>query len=165
MNKFEGTIPLPILEKIKRGQRYINTNLDLSEWGYVKHQMRGTIQKWENVEKRREGNRRHNEEQFRKGGKYYEKWLELDRTGLRGERNKVRGRHQKRWRDYKKIIAPGSQLHHQWQPGTAEYDGVALVERDQHMHGIIKVIQILKGVITVFTEKEIREEKIGYVIE
>ena len=53
-NMSEGAIPLPILEKIKRRQRYINTNLDLSEQGYVKHEMRGTIQKWENAEKRRE---------------------------------------------------------------------------------------------------------------
>jgi hypothetical protein len=107
----------------------------------------------------------HNHETSRKGGKYYEKRLEYAHTGLQGERNKIRTTHANKWRPYKKIIAPDSQIHHEWIFETADFRGVALVEADQHMHGIIKVIQILKGVITVFTEKEIREEEIGYVIE
>lgn len=37
-----------------------------------------------------------------------------------------------------------------------EYDGVALVEADRYQHGIIDVIQILKGKITLLTEKEIK---------
>lgn len=92
----------------------------------------------------------------RKGGKYYEKHLIENRTGLRGERNKIRGEHRKHWRPYKNIIAPDSQLHHQWCPRTAEYTGLALVEADQHIHGIIDVIQILEGEITSLTEKDVR---------
>ena len=93
----------------------------------------------------------------RKGGKYYEKKLKYQHTGLQGERNKVRKLHGRRWRKYKNIIAPDSQLHHQWLPDKSEYSGLALVEADLHMHGIIDVIRILDGEITVFTEKELRE--------
>jgi hypothetical protein len=92
-----------------------------------------------------------------KGGKYYAKRRVYNTTGLRGERNIIRKRDGSKWHFYKKIIAPDSQLHHQWQPDSAEYDGVALVEADAHMHGFIDVIQILDGEITLFTEKEIRE--------
>ena len=95
--------------------------------------------------------------QCRKGGKGYEKKLKYEHTGLLGERNKIRSKHARMWRQYKSIIAPGSQLHHQWRPGTSEYSGLALVEADPHMHGIIDVIRILDGEITVFTEKELRE--------
>ena len=91
-----------------------------------------------------------------KGGKYYEKMTEYNRVGLRSERKAIRGKHQNTWRQYKNIIAPTSQIHHQWRPGTAEYDGVALVEKDQHMHGFIDVIEILGGKITVYTEKELQ---------
>lgn len=92
----------------------------------------------------------------RKGGEYYERALEYQRTGLRRERNKIRRKHGDMWRLYKRIIAPGSVLHHQWQPDSAEYDGVALVEEDKHQHGIIDVIQILEGEITLFTEEFLR---------
>ena len=95
-------------------------------------------------------------EQYCKGGKRYEKNLEDNRTGLRGKRNHVRGRHHRLYTPFKKIIAPGSQFHHQWIPGTADYTGVALVEADQHMHGYIDVIKILEGEITLLTEAEIR---------
>jgi hypothetical protein len=95
-------------------------------------------------------------EVHRKGGRYYENELEYARTGVQGERNTIRGGHRRTYRPYKKIIAPGSQLHHQWRAGTAGYDGVALVETNQHQHGIIDVIQILEGNITLLTEKAIR---------
>ncbi len=91
----------------------------------------------------------------RKGGKHYEKILENSRTGLRHERNLIRSKDRNKWRQYKQIIAPESQCHHEWDPGTANYAGVALVEADQHRHGIIDVIKILEGEITLFTEKEI----------
>ena len=100
-------------------------------------------------------------DQSRKGGKRYSKRLKYNITGLRHERNKIRKIHQKRWSKYKKIIAPDSQLHHQWLPGTAEYSGLALVEKEQHMHGFIDVVKILDGTITLFTEKEIREQGAG----
>ncbi|MEA1957574.1 MAG: hypothetical protein U9N01_04385 [Euryarchaeota archaeon] len=97
-----------------------------------------------------------NREINRRGGKYYEKHLENERIGLRGERNRIRKKHANMYRKYKNIIAPESQLHHQWRPESALYDGLALVEADQHMHGFIDVIQILEGEIKVFTEKELR---------
>lgn len=100
----------------------------------------------------------HNHELSRKSGKRYEKKLEYNRTGLCGERNKVRSKHRKEYYPFKQIIAPDSQLHHSWRPESPDYDGVALVEKDQHMHGIIEVIQILEGEITLFSEREIREQ-------
>ena len=94
-----------------------------------------------------------------KGGKGYEHMLEYQRTGLRGERSKVRSKHRWKWLPYKQIIAPESQIHHEWIPETANYRGVALVEKDQHMHGIIDVIHILEGEITLLTEVEIRNNE------
>jgi hypothetical protein len=94
-----------------------------------------------------------------KGGKFYLKRLEDQKTGLRGERNKLRHIHGRRWRLYKKIIAPESQIHHEWIPGSAEYHGIALVEKNAHQYGTVDVIKILDGKITVFTEKEIQERE------
>ena len=96
-------------------------------------------------------------EASRKGGKYYEKRLEYRRTGLQGQRNKIRSAHRKQYYPYKKVIAPDSQLHHEWIPNTADFRGVALVEKNQHMHGYIDVIQILEGEITLLTEEEIKK--------
>lgn len=95
-------------------------------------------------------------EQNRKGGSHYKKTLENNRIGLRGERGRIRLKHRNAYRQYKNIIAPDSQIHHQWVPGTSDYDGVALVEKDQHMRGFVDVIRILEGDITVFTEEELR---------
>jgi hypothetical protein len=91
-------------------------------------------------------------ERGRNGGKYYEQCRKYKITGLQGVRNKIRGYHNRRWAKYKKFVAHGSQLHHQWAPGSPRYKGVALVEADQHRHGIIDVIRILEGKITMFTE-------------
>ena len=91
-----------------------------------------------------------------KGGKYYESQLRYYSTGLPLERKSVRRIHRQRWGQFKKIIAPDSQIHHEWLPGTADYRGVALVEADQHIHGYIDVIQILEGEIALLTEAEIR---------
>lgn len=99
--------------------------------------------------------KRTDQERHCKGGKYYEQTREYDRTGLRHERNLVRGKHQFRYRPFKQLIAPNSQIHHEWIPGTADYIGVALVETNQHQHGFIDVIQILEGEITLLTESEI----------
>ena len=97
-------------------------------------------------------------EQSRKGGKYYDKHLEYRRTGLQGERNRIRKKHRRFYYPFKQIIAPASQLHHQWVPSTADYSAVALVETDRHMHGSIDVIRILEGQITLFTEAEIASQ-------
>lgn len=121
------------------------------------------------LEKMRDATRKWNEnhpnkvqeashEGSRRGGKYYKRVLKYSHTGLQGERNKIRYKHGRKWRDYKNIVAPGSQLHHAWRPGTSEYSGLALVEADQHRHGIIDVIQVLDGEITLFTEEEIRNQ-------
>jgi hypothetical protein len=91
-------------------------------------------------------------ERNRKGGRYYERKMAYLKQGVPGERHIVRTIHARRWRKYKKIIAPDSQLHHEWIPGTAEYRGIALVEGDAHQHGIIDVIEILEGMITVLLE-------------
>ena len=92
-------------------------------------------------------------ETSRKGGIYYNWKLEYQRTGIPGERARIRHQHGRRWSQYKKVIAHNSQIHHEWIPGTAKYNGVALVEKDQHMHGFIDVIKILEGKITVYIEK------------
>lgn len=90
-----------------------------------------------------------------KGGKYYDKKLEYKRTGLQRERGIVRNVHATQYREYKQIIAPESQIHHEWIPKTPNYNGMALVETNQHQHGIIDVIQLLEGNITLLTEADI----------
>lgn len=100
-----------------------------------------------------------NQEIHRKGGKYYGQHLEYNRTGLQGERHKIRMKH---WHIYHTIkqATPNSVIHHEWIQGTAEYRGVALVEEEAHQNGIIKVIKILEGDITVFTEGKLRGQNI-----
>lgn len=112
------------------------------------------------VEAHPENVRKNNRMHSRKGGRGYARKLIYGRTGIPGEKNKIRALHSLKWRQYKNIIAPNSQLHHQWEIGTAKYTGLALVEADSHMHGFINVIKILKGGITLFTEKEIREQEV-----
>lgn len=114
------------------------------------------------LEKNREWNQRNpdrnkatNMEIGRKGGKYYEKHRICKNIGIQGKRNVVRGGHRRQWRQYKNIIAPDSQCHHNWCPNSAEYTGLALVEADAHRHGFIDVIEILAGEVNLFTEREI----------
>ena len=101
----------------------------------------------------------YSQEQGCKGGKRYGKKLKYQYTGLQGERNKIRYKH---WRKYRIIrqATPSSQIHHEWIPGTAKYRGVALVDKELHMRGIIKVIKVLEDEITIFTEKEIRVQEV-----
>ncbi len=94
----------------------------------------------------------HHEEQ-RKGGRRYEKHLKYKTTGIPGEKERIRGKHNYYYRSCKRIVAPGSQLHHEWIANTPNYRGVALVEADPHRHGIIDPILILEGAITLLTEK------------
>jgi hypothetical protein len=115
---------------------------------------RASVMKWR--EEHPEVVRASNQERGRKGGKNYEKALEYWRTGIAGEKKRIRTKHQIHYRQYKNIIAPGSQIHHEWIPGTADYRGVALVEADQHMHGIVDVIEVLDGKITIQTEEDVR---------
>ena len=97
-----------------------------------------------------------NKRERRKGGKDYEARQKYETTGLQGRKKKIRMKHAKKWRRYKQIVAPESQCHHEWISGTSQYRGVALVEKDQHIHGMINVIRILEGKITLFTEEEVR---------
>lgn len=99
------------------------------------------------------------QEQCRKGGKYYDNHLEYNQTGIQGERHTIRVTHARQWKPYKDIITPDSQIHHEWIPKTAEYRGVALVEAKPHQYGIIDVILILDGEITLLTEGEVKGEK------
>ena len=99
----------------------------------------------------------HSHEQMHKGGKGYIAQLKYNRSGVQGERHIVRSKHGLFYRPFKQIIAPESQIHHEWIPDTAGYTGVALVEKDQHMHGYIDVIKILEGDITLFTEEQIQQ--------
>ena len=101
----------------------------------------------------------YNQEGSCKGGKYYKAKLEYQRTGLQQQRRKIRWHHWHLYRHIKKAIAPNSVFHHEWIPGTADYRGVALVDKGLHRRGIIKVIKLLEGQITLFTEKEIKEQE------
>lgn len=104
--------------------------------------------------------KKHDQEIGRKGGRYYEKMCSRRATGVPHEKSLIRGKHNRQYREYKKLIAPWSHIHHGWlNDGTAAYSGVALVEADAHMHGIVDVIRILEGEITLFTEKELREQQ------
>jgi hypothetical protein len=85
--------------------------------------------------------------------------LKDNRTGLQGARNKIRLKHRNQYRPYKQIIAPDSQIHHEWIPKTAEYRGLALVEANAHQYGIVDVIQILDGKITLLTEEQVRKAR------
>ena len=126
-----------------------------SRQGY-KNELAGSAIWWsKNLEKIEEYAKGRN----RPGGIYYDEILRKNKEGLRHERAKRRGRDGHKYREYKQIIDPEglSQVHHSWYRGSAECSGIALVEKSQHQHGYIDVIQILEGEITLFTEAEIRE--------
>lgn len=99
-------------------------------------------------------------ERNRPGGRYYGTVLRKNKEGLRHKRANRRSRDGQKYRHYKKIIDPNglTQLHHSWYGGSAECEGVALVEKEQHQHGYIDVIEILEGNITILTEDEIRRQ-------
>ena len=126
-------------------------------WAKVLEQGREKTKKYK--EEHPEQVKADNRELIRKGGKYYDKHQEYQHTGLQGARNRIRNKHRRQYKPYKMIIAPESQIHHEWVPKTAEYTGVALVEADQHMHGFVDVIQILDGKITLLTEEEVKRGK------
>ena len=103
-----------------------------------------------------------NAEVNRKGGKYHETVLRYRSSGVPLLKCKIRSLHNSIYRKYKRIIDPLglTQIHHEYlNDGTANFRGVALVEVVQHQHGIIDVIQILEGQITLFTDKEIRDQR------
>ena len=157
-------------EFIRRyGEEEYNRHLEQSRAYHKEHreEVRARANKWNeehreahnaNSKKYREKHPKqviaHSQERVRKGGKHYAKKLEYEHTGLQGARNKIRVTHANKYRPYKDIIAPESQVHHEWLPETSEYRGVALVEKDAHMHGFVDVIQILD--VTLLTEEQIR---------
>lgn len=147
-------------ERLRRARKWHKEN---SKKVKIRHRKSRTINSKKansKLKKWREANpqkvKEYNQELCRKGGKRYEAALKYNRTGLPGERNRIRAKHRGLWSIYKKTIAPNSQIHHCWIANTAEYRGVALVEANQHMHGFINVIEILEGEITLFAEEEIR---------
>jgi len=102
----------------------------------------------------------HHEEANRKGGKHYVETLRKQQEGLRGKRSLKRVKDAKKYKPLKNLVDPDgnlTQVHHQWLPGSAECRGVAIVEKDRHIHGYIDVIRIVEGEITLFTEEEIRQ--------
>ena len=104
----------------------------------------------------------HNAELYHKSGKYYEQQTKYKKTGIPGEKAVIRGMHGRIYRIFKRIIDPFglTQIHHEYlNDGTANFRGVALVEKEEHQHGIIDVIHILDGKITLFTEKEIKDQR------
>ena len=101
----------------------------------------------------------YNQEGSHKGGKRYAVKQKYQTTGLQGERHRVRTKHAKIYYNIKQAT-PNNVLHHEWIQGTAKYRGVALVDKEAHQNGIIKVIKILEGKITLFSEKEIAEQGI-----
>jgi hypothetical protein len=122
-----------------------------------KEEANAATRKWreEHPEQVLENNKRSSQEKCRTNGKYYDKKLVYKRTGIPGDKNRIRNKHNKQYHPYKDIIAQDSQIHHEWIPPTDEYRGVALVEADAHMHGFVDVIAILDGEITVLTEEQI----------
>jgi hypothetical protein len=110
--------------------------------------------KLENPERVQDGSRKQNKEHSRKGGKYYLKKQRYNSTGIQGERHRIRIKHANKWRLFKRIVAPATQIHHEWVSGTSRYRGVALVEKNAHQYGIIDVIKILDGKITLLVEEK-----------
>lgn len=111
--------------------------------------------KW--AERNPEKVKAHGRKISRKGGKYYEHRRQHQANGIPHEKVLIRNKHGYHYRSYKRIIAPDSVLHHEWlNDGTADFRGVALVEKDPHQYGYVDVIRILDGKITLLTEAEIR---------
>lgn len=139
----------------RRGIVAYKRKLQLNKDWRVQHRKAHNTQKKEWCEANPEKVKVHNQERGRKGGKHYLKHLKYKTTGIQGERNHIRNKHWYIYHSFKQIIAPDSQIHHEWVPNTADFRGVALVEKDSHQYGIIDVILILEGEITLFRENEI----------
>lgn len=144
-------------ERIKRyGEEAYEKHLAQTRAWYKAHREEEKVKVRAWREENPEKERAIQHEKSRKGGKCYDKKLEYNKTGIPGEKMKIRRKHNKEYKPFKDIIAPDSQIHHEWIPQTAEYRGVALVEKDPHQYGIIDVIQILDGKITLLTEEAVR---------
>jgi len=102
-------------------------------------------------------------EQCRKGGKYYEQHRKYKSTGIQHERELIRAKHHRMYAIHKYTVDPQglTQIHHEWIIGTAEYRGVALVDAKLHRRGIIEVIEVLEGEITLLIEEKqnMKEER------
>lgn len=93
-------------------------------------------------------------ERMNKGGKYYQNILKYNRSGIQKSRRKIRNRDARRWKKYKGNWLTETEIHHCWIPGTAQYNGIALVDKMEHQHRIINPIEILEGII-ILMEAEI----------
>ena len=144
-----------ILKKVERRQKTILTDEGLSEYGYIRHGKQNGVQRWYSKEYDNEIERR----------RYHN-------NPLHRERHKVRNRDRSKYRPYKRIIDPEGLtcIHHNWIPGTAEYTGKAIVEKDLHQkaHDFVKPILILDDHIELMKDdlsflgdrvKEIKDKK------
>lgn len=85
-----------------------------------------------------------------------EQWKKDNRTKCRSrlsedvlrERQKIRHDHYVKWGGGIDL-----DIHHGWIEDTADYQGVALVEREPHRRGVINVVIPLEGVITEFERR------------
>ena len=71
-------------------------------------------------------------QRMHKGGTHYEKEKEYNRTGLRGERHRIRCIHRKAYRLFKKFFGIDTNIHHEWIPGTAKYRSICVLEVEDH---------------------------------
>ena len=85
----------------------------------------------------------------RKDGKYYAKRLMYEKTGLQKEKRKIRHNHSRKWQKYKGNWLTETEIHHEWIHETADYNGIAIVDKSEHRHNIINPIEILEGNITL----------------
>ena len=106
-------------------------------------------QRWKksNLEKDKAKKDRERVLRYTKGGDKYEENCEYRRTGIQGERNKIRRRDRRTWQPFKNFIALDTEVHHAWIKGTANYNGVAIVDKSEH--GIINPILILENSILI----------------
>lgn len=130
----------------------------LQQWGDWNHAHREerNICNQERARANPEITKRKDQQTCRKEGRRYAYHLKYNTTGLPREKELIRKKHRRLYQTFKQLIAPDSQIHHEWVSGTPEYTGVALVEVDQHMHGYIDVIKILDGKITLLTEEKVK---------
>lgn len=145
------------VEYIKRyGEKAYEKRLEAHrQWWAANHDSQlERVKQWSaaNPEKVKARNR----EASCKGGKRYEQRKQYRMTEIQHKKDTIRRKHSRRWSPYKQIIASNSEVHHEWLPETANYTGVALVEKNAHRHGFIDVIQIMEGEITLLTEAGVR---------
>ena len=117
-----------IMEKAAKRQKWIISEEDLSDYGYVRHgHNKNGVQMWQ--DKKNHDKINNNTERHKERAKAYNKYGSIKKR-------------------LEKKLGIKLQLHHEWIDGTAQYNGLALVDAELHRKGIIKVILLLEGEIT-----------------